>query len=379
MGFLSYILYAQTKIPEVLILIILGFILGPMTHIVPAETVLSIAPIVSTLALIVIILENGLSLDIIKLVHGMFSASLFTIFVVITSVAFVVLFFSVFLGWSWQHSILLGLACAGTTTITTMALLNRLKVKKEVKNILAMESIGNDIILIVTAVTLIQFIKYDTLSLTAPVLTMIKVISVGAVFGAIAGSIWVYVLSRLLAPRLAYISTLGVILVLYDITQLVDGNGAVAALLFSLILGNAKKLNKKMEFGGRYTYLTLLREIHFNVSFLVSTFFFVMLGIIFKTEVLTWLTVFYSAILLALLVIARWIGAHVLTRFHQDLKQYTSLITMLMPRGLVASVLAFLPLKEGIIIPYFSELVLIMIVTTTLTANIGIIIYQKGK
>lgn len=378
-GFLSYILYAQTRIPEVLILIILGFVLGPIMHVIAAETILSLAPLVSTLALIVIIFENGLSLDIIKLVHGIFSASLFTIFVVITSVTFVALFFSLLLGWAWAHSILLGLACAGTTTVTTVALLNKVKVKKEVKNLLAMESIGNDIILIVTAVTLIQFIKYDTLSLTAPVLTMIKVVSVGVVFGAVSGSIWVYVLSHLLAPRLAYISTIGVLLVLYDITQMVEGNGAVAALLFSLILGNAKKLNKKMEFGGKYTYLTLLKEIHFNISFLVSTFFFVMLGIIFKAEVLTWTTIFYATILLGLLLAARWIGAVFLAWLHTDIKKYTTLITMLMPRGLVASVLAFLPLKEGIIIPYFSELVLITIVATTIAANIGVMTYQKGK
>ncbi len=378
-GFLSYILYAQTRIPEVLILIILGFILGPIMHVIAAETILSLAPLVSTLALIVIIFENGLSLDIIKLVHGIFAASLFTIFVVMLSVIFVALSFSLALGWPWMHSILLGLACAGTTTVTTVALLKKINVKKEVKNLLAMESIGNDIILIVTAVTLIQFIKYDTLSLTAPVLTMIKVVSVGAVFGAVSGGIWVYVLSHLLAPRLAYISTIGVLLVLYDITQMVEGNGAVAALLFSLILGNAKKLNKKMEFGGKYTYLTLLKEIHFNISFLVSTFFFVMLGIIFKTEVLTWTTIFYATILLGLLLAARWIGAVFLAWLHADIKKYTTLITMLMPRGLVASVLAFLPLKEGIIIPYFSELVLITIVATTIAANIGVMTYQKGK
>jgi len=376
-GFLGYFLYSKTNIPETLILIVVGLVLGPVTSIVPRELLVGVVPFFSTLALIIIIFDSGFSLDVMKIMREFLSSFFFTVFTVILTVLFVGGFFT-FFGWPWQHAVLLGIVSAGTTTITVMSLMNRLQAKKEIKTLLATESMVNDILLIVAAAAMIQFIKYQTVSLATPLTTMVSNFSIGIVFGALAGSMWVYTLSRILAPHLAYISTLGILFMLYDLVEWFTGSGAVACLVFSLILGNAKKLNQRLQMEGKFTYAAQLRQVHFNISFFVRTFFFVMLGITFNAKIVTWVVFFYSIGLLVLLFSARFAAAWALVTLLPAFRKYQMLIATMMPRGLVAIVLAFLPLKSGITIPYFSELVLIMIFTTTITANIGAILYQKG-
>ena len=161
---------------------------------------------------------------------------------------------------------------------------------------------------------------------------------------------------------------------------MIGGNGAVATLVFAIILGNAKKLNYKLNFGGQYGYTNKLKEVNFNISFLVTTFFFVLLGISFDASIMTWRIFFYSLLLLALVIAARMLCVKGLIKMDSSYEPYQFLITTILPRGVVATVLAFLIVKEGIIIPYFTELVLIVILTTTITANIGaMFFYKKSK
>ncbi|MBI4440713.1 cation:proton antiporter [Candidatus Woesearchaeota archaeon] len=375
-GFLGYFLYSKTQIPEILILIIVGIILGPVTSVVPRELLMAAAPIFSTLALIILIVDAGLSLDILRVVREFFSSLLFTVSTVVLTVLFVGSFFTL-VGWQWQHALLLGIVSAGTTTVTVMSLVQRLHVNRDIKDILMMESIINDILLIVGATTMLQFIKYETLSFYGPLTAMLANFSVGVVLGAIVGVAWLRVLSTALAPHLSYISTLGIVFVLFDISEWVGGSGAVAALIFSLILGNAKRMKNRLHLKGRFGFARELRLVHFNISFFVRTFFFVMLGITFNPSILDWNIFFHSLGLLALLVAARWVSAWGLAQLSPSFAPHRFLLTMMMPRGLVATVLAFLPLKEGIVIPHFIELVLIMIFSSTIAANLGIIIYQR--
>ena len=54
----------RTKIPSVLLLIGIGVILGPLTGWVTSDSLISIAPFFGTMALLIILFEGGLELDI---------------------------------------------------------------------------------------------------------------------------------------------------------------------------------------------------------------------------------------------------------------------------------------------------------------------------
>ena len=63
-GSLSNYLFKKTGIPDMLFLIGLGIVLGPVFHIVPKETVIGAAPLLAVIALLIILFDGGLSLDI---------------------------------------------------------------------------------------------------------------------------------------------------------------------------------------------------------------------------------------------------------------------------------------------------------------------------
>jgi cell volume regulation protein A len=69
-GFLANLLFRLTKIPSVLILVALGVVLGPITGWIRSDSLLAIAPYFGAVALLVILFEGGLELEIAHVVIG---------------------------------------------------------------------------------------------------------------------------------------------------------------------------------------------------------------------------------------------------------------------------------------------------------------------
>ncbi len=63
-GFIGNLFFERTRIPSVLLLIIIGIVLGPLTRIVPPELVRPFMPAFGAVALTIILFEGGLDLDL---------------------------------------------------------------------------------------------------------------------------------------------------------------------------------------------------------------------------------------------------------------------------------------------------------------------------
>ena len=62
LGFLANYLFRKTKIPDILILLLLGLLLGPTFHVVDPTSLISIAPLFANLALVILLFNGGLNL-----------------------------------------------------------------------------------------------------------------------------------------------------------------------------------------------------------------------------------------------------------------------------------------------------------------------------
>src|SRR3989339_1376836 len=83
-GYFSLKFFERMKIPDIIILMLLGLILGPMYNILGTGSVglfRLIMPIVSAIALIIILFESGLNLNFFKVLKTLGTATLFTIVV----------------------------------------------------------------------------------------------------------------------------------------------------------------------------------------------------------------------------------------------------------------------------------------------------------
>jgi len=78
-----------------------------------------------------------------------------------------------------------------------------------------------------------------------------------------------------------------------------------------------------------------------------------------------------------ILLAARFFSTQVLLLLDKKYRKETFLITTMLPRGFTATVVAFLPLEAGIEIPGLTEIVLLMLLISTIIAIIGVTIHER--
>jgi len=147
-GFLGRAAYHRTRIPESVLMVLIGLLIGPGLGIVKAEVLLPLLPFISILALVLVLLDAGLEFNVFKVMKGMGGSLAFTLLVALFVTGLIGLVLHFFLGWELFHGILVGLISSGTTTVAVMALIELTKTEAKTRNLLFLESVVNDFVLI---------------------------------------------------------------------------------------------------------------------------------------------------------------------------------------------------------------------------------------
>ena len=391
-GFVGHLIFKKTRIPEALFLITLGLFLGPVSGyiyhapLVPVEPFKDITGIVTTIALIIILLDSGFDFDIFRIARTFSKAAFFTITTFVLTTGLVSLFMMKIVGWPPLTALLLGVVSSGTTTVTVSHLIDGLAMKEDVKQLLVLESVINDVTIVTGGVIITRFIKAEELVAAFSVQEIASMIF-GSILIAAAGGflffvIWVKTLNITESSPLKFAYTLGMLFVMYDAMEFLGGSGPIAVLIFSLLVGNSDKLVKKLGSGEPMLKMTrsTIRAIKYvlgDVSFFVKTFFFFLLGILFDPSSVTGKILLIAGGILVLIIIGRYISSRILALKYRDFSPYSKVIAIMLPRGFTATVVAFLPGEEGINIPGFTEIVLLMVFVTTVLAIGGTWLYSK--
>ena len=118
-------------------------------------------------------------------------------------------------------------------------------------------------------------------------------------YAVVAGIIWARLLTWLQGQPFSSMLTLGAILLLYALAEFVGANGAMTIFLFGLLLGNVQGLIRRLAGPLRrvigyeldqaqFALDTFLKRLNEELSFLVRTFFYVLLGLMLELSMLTW-------------------------------------------------------------------------------------------
>jgi len=381
-GFVGNAFFERTKISDVLVLFIVGLLIGPVFGIVDQTFFVTLIPFFASLALIIILFDGGLHLNLFKVLKELSKA--FTI----TSVSF--LFTVIFIGavlhfifdWNLLISLLLGAAVGGTSSAIVIPLINKVSGNEETKTLLQIESALTDALVVVVAIALIQIIVSQNISFSDTANALFGAFSIAAVVGIIAGIAWMKVLRKLGNQKYGYLLTLGLLFALYGFVEAIRGNGAISALMFGMILGNTVEMAKMLKMQGNYEVDDSIRKFQSELTFFVRTFFFVYLGVIFNLGGLTVPIAMITIAVIVALIAARIAAIHYLTRKHFDDRE-KSLMKIMMPRGLAAAVIATFPISAGITpdkfpeIALFAEIILLVVLLSNITTTIGIFWYER--
>lgn len=335
--------FKRTGIPDIAFLMILGVIIGPVLGIVSTDTVTEVVPYFAAIALILIMFDGGLNLDIRTVVRTAHYALFLSIAGFITSVISMALVAYYGLGWDLIESVLLGTVVGGSSSIIVFGLVRRLPISDQTKSMLSLESAITDILVTIIAFVLIEMLVSGHLDPDLAISSFGRSIAVGLVLGFGIGVPWTYITTKLQNAQHSYMLTIGILFVIFFVEKSLGGTGALAPLIFGLMLGNKQLISRYLKF--RVPEISTDDPTHNQLTFLVRSFFFVFVGLLATIGSLEF--IFFGVIGTILIYLTRMgiVKISLRNRFEVFDNKVT---TAMIPRGLAAAVMATIPLTVGL-------------------------------
>jgi cell volume regulation protein A len=385
LGFLGEEFFNRTSIPDSILLLLFGVLLGPIFQLFAHEELLAITPYFAALALIIILFDGGLNMDIREALRNSPRAFVLAISGWILNVLVTAALCKVLLGWRLLNGLLLGSIVGGGSSIIVIALIRKLKVTEKIETVLSLESILTDVLCTVGAFTainiLLQEVNAEGVSTGIDLGTALGSVGVafgvGILVGLGFGVAWLVLLERIKGKPNAYMLTLAMLFLTFVVATNLGGNGALSALFFGLIIGNSRPIAKLVKFRTTVSIDNSVRDFHCQISFLIRSFFFVFTGLLFSFSS-------FTSVIIGLLLSFTFLGIRFIVvkmaSVKSELSDYGTLMTVMFPRGLAAAVLASIPLTSGV--PgsqVFPEIAFIVILTTIIITTVGVAVLKKRK
>jgi cell volume regulation protein A len=383
-GFLANYLFKKTGLPDMLILIFLGVLFGPILGVFDPTAVKNFAPYIAALALAYILFDGGIGLNIKRVLFNSPKAVLLAVLGFVFSVLGVTVFMVVVFNMPLIYGLLFGSIFGGSSSVAVISLACKVKINEKGGICLILESAITDILCVVISLSLLDVIVTGQANVGTIGLTIAGKFLIGAAIGLLLGFTWLFALRKVALMPFSFMLTLGIVLLGYAASEILGGSGALSALLFGLILGNERDILKffRQNNNDQNEKLVLsvskgLKRFEAEIAFLIRTFFFVFLGIIFS---ITSLTLFFSGVILSLILFVTRFGAVWITTLKSPLKKDREIMTVILTRGLAAAVLATLPAQYGLgYSNLFVDIAVVVIVTTAIIATVGSMLIARQK
>ncbi|MFQ5969449.1 MAG: cation:proton antiporter [Nitrososphaerales archaeon] len=375
-GYVSDYIFRRHGFPDIIIMLAIGILIGPVFGVVDRADIIDLAPMLSALVITIILFNGGLNMNYERIIRGSGRAIILAGISFVLTMITTALITHLMLGWEPQMGLLLGAIIGGTSAAIVIPLANKISSSQKTSTLLSLESAYTDVIVVMVAITIIQII---TIQANPDVLGfatrgIVNGFLIGASIGIVVGLAWMRAMT---AMKTAYedILTLAIAFALYGITEYLGGSGPVVALAFGITFGNAPRLFQSLTHELPHVRDTDVevsaRKFHSQIAFMVRALFFLFLGLIIT---ISNTGMIIAGIVVALMLFFPRIGASWISTYKdQELKKDVWMISFMLPRGLAAGVAALLPLLYNIEnSAIFTDITFVVIVATVAITTIGI-------
>ena len=357
-GFFAEFIFKKISVPDVLFLIILGFVLGPHAlGWVDLSQFSTILPIFTTFTLLFLLFDGAFNINLSSLVKELSESSILTIFNFIISTIIVTIIMFTF-GFPLLVSLFTGFLLGGVSSSFVIPVLNQMNVGKKLYSLLTLESALTDVLCIVFSLTVIEIMNVGVFAFKIVATRLVSKFAIAGLIGIIAGVIWIILILRVFKKH-SYVMVVAFLILVYVVADSLEGNGAIATLFFGLMLNNSKQLSsifrgivsqkkdvgKKALLGDLGVSVTTPSEQEFyhQLSFILKTFFFVYIGLLIDFSDTKALII--GGIISVALMLSRT-ASRTLTK--KMLAENRFLVDSMFARGLAAAVIAQLAVTAGI-------------------------------
>ena len=373
-------LFGKTKIPNVLILITIGIIVG---FFIDSKIFFGeVGRVFTTITLIIILFESGVGLKLQELKSSILSATLVTIINFIFSAGIVVGITMWLADFDFTTALFLGSILGGTSSAVVIPMVRQLNMGQKAGTVLLLESAFTDVLCLVVGLAVLESMKAGNLEATAIFTNMAKSFLLAILLGLFCGFAWSLLLNWIRGIKNSMFTTLALVFIVYGGAELLGLNGGIAALSFGIVLGNSEYFDK-MKLWKRIFKIETAKlndnEKNFfsEIVFVLQTYFFVYIGIVIEFG--TPLIYLISTMIVCLVILVRIPTIRLMVR--KDCSPDDKLLmSVMMPKGLVPAILASIPLHEGL--PFGQEIAEIgyaVVLTSIIMCSLLIIILGKKK
>ena len=341
--------FERTRIPDVLPLVILGVLVGPVFHFVKPEDFGQVGQVFTTLALVIILFHCGLELDLGLLMKSFLPALKLGLINFVVTVGTTVAIGMQVLQLGMVEGCILGCIAAACSPPVVIPMLAKLRATEQTRTMLILESTICEVLGIVGT---LAFIKAATTSDVQPIAMLGHIIAsfiMAAIIGLAAGVAWSKLLRVVRHVEDNIFCTPAFVCIVFGTAELFDYSGPVAALVFGLVLGNLKDLTFLRGMSGLrddgVSFNTQEKTFFAALVFLLKSLFFVYVGLSMQFNSLHLEVV--ALVLTVWTLLVRLVVVKFSTR--NDLSVYDrALVSFMVPKGLAAAVLASLVLQSGV-------------------------------
>jgi NhaP-type Na+/H+ or K+/H+ antiporter len=342
-------LFRRTRIPDVLLLILLGVLLGPVAHVVSPADFGKVGGAMSTIALTVILFESGLSLQLTVLRQSLGATLRVTLLAFLAAMAVVAACGHVGLGLPWTLALALGGIAGGTSSAVVIPMVRQLALDRVPATVLVLESAITDVLAIVIGGAFLHAFLEGSTNPAAIGWGVVASLAFAAVIGV--ASALLFLLSVNVVRRMpnAMVAVIALVLVTYGVAETLGVSGAIASLTLGFVLSNRVPLGiSRLR---AFSHVADLREPRYvawflaDAIFLLKTFFFLYLGI--SVEFSDWRLAALGLGAVLVIYLARAAVVR-LTMPASTSRWDASVMTVMGPKGLAAAVLAGVPTQLGI-------------------------------
>jgi cell volume regulation protein A len=354
LGALGEFIFARTRVPDVVWLVAAGILAGPLSGLIPSGLLRPGIPFFGAIALTVILSSGAFRLQLAEVAAAAPRGILLGLSGFVFSLIAIYGFFwlSTALGYvrpspplAW---VMVGAIVGGTSSVVIMPTMAMAQVPSRIARMLEVESSATDALSVIVTMVLIDLIVSGNADISRPFIALGRQLGVGVTLGVIAATLLVPGIPSMRDNPHGYTVFLASMLALYGITDLFKGNGAMAVLVASLLIGNASSIVPRFfpgAHGLEFAPTQTTRVMQDQMAFLIKSFFFVLIGLMFPTD----LKQISLAAVGVLFLIAMRVPAVLLSTRSLGLgKKEFWFLSAAIPRGLAAGVLATLPMQYGV-------------------------------
>ncbi len=393
LGFAINALFGRIRMTNVVPLMLIGILIGPVLGFVsvgPNGIIAQLTPFVTAIAIAFILFDVGLNINIDNLDKVAVKGNAFAFAVQITTALSIAAVSYFAFSWNPMVALILGFALSSSSTAVVQSIVKVVKVPDAIKTILVYESVATDALALIVPLILINLLVGGNATYAYGFSMAFTVIVGAAVLGAVSALFWLYVLTKFEKQSKGYmwILTMTMLVATYGIADVLGLNTAITIFVFGITFATLGTLKDRLAsddwIAQHFTFsvnMKYIRNYQKEITFFTSTFFFVYIGMLFAIGDINAYVTAYAVTASLIILAVRYALAPIIGGYmSKDMNKRSvekGITSFSLGRGLSPAVIATVPITLGLLIPNFLDAIFLVILFTNMISTMGVFLETR--